>query len=109
MLACSSNHRKLTENCTLEKTFNGDFDLKVRFGDSVHIYRDIRKLGRTSDGIVVYNFQNNDFRWTYIFDGIAVVKSWGPYSDQEFRLRSKELEISNIAINHISKIWEDAK
>jgi hypothetical protein len=59
-------------------------------------------LGQKGDDIVFYS---DTTKWVYIMDTKVVSKSWGGYSDEEFKKRAVELGIQHINPVPVEEIW----
>lgn len=82
------------------------FALEVEYSDGyVRRYNSIKKIERAENGVLIYYPENGINGWVYVFDGGTVVKSWGHYSNQEFLVRAKELNIQNSTVYDVNEYW----
>ncbi|MGV3541382.1 MAG: hypothetical protein ACO1OQ_16320 [Rufibacter sp.] len=103
--SCSSNSKRLTENSKLFHTYGNLFSLKFTQGTTTEVIDGIERIGWNNNSVLVQHQINGKLRWTYIFDGGKVLKSWGPYSVTEFAKRSKELNILNYNTLPVKEAW----
>jgi len=107
--SCSQNkigkEVTLTKNSVLLKLDSGKYDLTITRSWGVEKILDVEQIGIDSQGhtMLVKGVLKSKSGWIYIMDIDPFDKLYGPYNDEEFKARSKELGIENKFYPKLSK------
>ena len=99
--SCSQNNISkevaLTKNSVLLKSDSGKYVLTITRSWGVQKILDVEQIGIDSPrhSLLVKGIIENKSGWIYLMDIDPFDKSYGPYNDDEFKVRSIELGIEN--------------
>ena len=107
---CQNNIDKevaLTKNSVLLKSDSGKYALNITRSWGIQKILDVEQIGidSQSHSLLVKGIFENKAGWIYIMDVDPFDKLYGPYNDEEFKTRSKELGIENTFYPKLSKIF----
>ena len=108
--SCRQQSKLVTESCVLIQHRN-QFDLVIISSNkSLDTLRNIDKIAWSKQELLLHK-KSSKKGWVYIFDaGDVMIKIYGPYSNKEWLLRSKELQVENkFEVIPVLNAWEILK